>query len=158
MLDGADIQTAWEYGAKGTHWDTKAETVTIKGKESAGVTYTEGQFHMLASVETPTSLQSKNFIDPTLALATFVSPAGDPGKASVTKLASDGETAFNLESQVAALLPMTDKLGAYIVDINKERNNVIAAVANGTQTVDAGMAEYNSKVGALVKEVLDSYK
>ena len=24
MLDGGDVQTAWEYGAKGTHWDTKA--------------------------------------------------------------------------------------------------------------------------------------
>ena len=29
MLDGGDIQTAWEYGAKGTHWDDKAETVTL---------------------------------------------------------------------------------------------------------------------------------
>ena len=25
MLDGGDVQTLWEYGAKGTHWDTKAE-------------------------------------------------------------------------------------------------------------------------------------
>jgi len=156
MLDGGDIQTAWEYGAKGTHWDTKAETVTIKGKETAGVAYTEGQFHMLASIETPTSLMTKNFIDPTLALGSF--PNGDPGKASITKLAADGEAAFNLQSTVATLLPMTDKLGAYIVDINKERNNVIAAVANGTQTVDVGMAEYNTKVGTLVKEVLASYK
>jgi len=156
MLDGSDIQTAWEYGAKGTHWDTKAETVTIKGKETAGVAYTEGQFHMLASIETPTSLMTKNFIDPTLALGSY--PNGDPGKASITKLALDGEAAFNLESTVATLLPMTDKLGAYIVDINKERNNVIAAVANGTQTVDVGMAEYNTKVGTLVKEVLASYK
>ena len=29
MLDGGDIQTAWQYGAKGTHWDDKAETVTL---------------------------------------------------------------------------------------------------------------------------------
>ena len=158
MLDGGDIQTAWEYGAKGTHWDTKAETVTVKDDKTTGKVYTEGQFHMLPSVETPTTLQSKNFIDPTLAMATFVSADGDPGKASIPKIVSDGETAFNLESTVATLLPMTDKLGAYIVDINKERNNVIAAVANGTQTVDVGMAEYNTKVGALVKEVLDSYK
>ena len=29
MLDGGDIQTAWTYGAKGTHWNDKAETVTL---------------------------------------------------------------------------------------------------------------------------------
>ena len=29
MLDGGDIQIAWQYGAKGTHWDDKAETVTV---------------------------------------------------------------------------------------------------------------------------------
>jgi len=156
MLDGGDMQTAWTYGAKGTHWDTKAESVTIKGKESVITTFKEGEFHSLPSVETPTSLQAKNFIDPTLSLATFVN--GDPGKATVTKLAADGEAAFIAQSQLAALLPMTEKLGAYIVDINKERNNVIAAVTNGTQTVDVGMAEYNTKVGSLVKEVLAAYK
>jgi len=156
MLDGGAIQTAWEYGAKGTHWDTKAETVTVQADKTAGTTYTEGQFHMLPSVETPTVLMSKNFMDPTLALGSF--PNGDPGKASIAKIAIDGETAFNEESTVATLLQMTPKLGAYIVDINKERNNVIAAIANGTQTVDVGMAEYNTKVGSLVKEVLASYK
>jgi len=156
MLDGGDIQTAWEYGAKGTHWDTKAETVTVQDDKTAGVAYTEGQFHMLPNVETPTVLMSKNFMDPTLTLGSF--PNGDPGKASIAKIAIDGENAFNEQSTVANLLQMTPKLGAYIVDINKERNNVIAAVANGSKTVDEGMTEYNTKVGSLVKEVLESYK
>ena len=111
---------------------------------------------MLPNTETPTVLMSKNFMDPTLALGSF--PNGDPGKASIAKIAIDGENAFNEQSTVANLLQMTPKLGAYIVDINKERNNVIAAVANGSKTVDEGMTEYNTKVGSLVKEVLESYK
>ena len=52
MLDGGDIQVAWEYGAKGTHWDDKEETVyslQLKGKddEKKAQTYTakEGEFH-----------------------------------------------------------------------------------------------------------------
>ena len=59
MLDGGDIQTAWEYGAKGTHWDTKAETVTLQGKEDQGKEYTEGTFHMLPSPEKPNSLMHR---------------------------------------------------------------------------------------------------
>jgi len=157
MLDGGDIQTAWTYGAKGTHWDTKAETVTIKNDKTAGNTFKEGEFHMLASIETPTNIMAKNFIDPTLSLATFAYATGDPGKATIPKIAVDGENAFINEKTIATLLPMTEKLGEYSVDINKERNNVITAIANGSMTVEVGMAEYNSKVGALVKEVLNSY-
>ena len=41
MLDGGDIQIAWQYGAKGTHWDDKEETVTVYS--SAGKDGREGQ-------------------------------------------------------------------------------------------------------------------
>ena len=76
MLDGGDIQIAWQYGAKGTHWDDKAETVTVydsKGgvNESKTKTYEEGVFHFLTTPEDNTKLMSKNHIDKSLAIATF---------------------------------------------------------------------------------------
>ncbi len=64
MLDGGDIQTAWEYGAKGTHTDDKAESVTIAKKEDDIKTYKEGEFHMLPQPEKPDTWMPKNFIDP----------------------------------------------------------------------------------------------
>ena len=54
MLDGGDIQIAWEYGAKGTHWDDKAETVySLAGKVERRRLrlYEEGEFHFLPSPE-----------------------------------------------------------------------------------------------------------
>ena len=86
MLDGGDVQTAWEYGAKGTHWDTKAETVTVKGGENRGRSYTQGQFHMLPSPERPTSFMQKNHIDYMLVLAKFKNGT-DPGAATITETA-----------------------------------------------------------------------
>ena len=50
MLDGGDVQMLWTHGAKGTHWDDKAETVTVEKKEDQPKTYTEGQFHYLPGI------------------------------------------------------------------------------------------------------------
>ena len=70
MLDGGDIQEAWTYGAKGTHWDTIAETVTLQDSDTS-TTYKDGEFHHLPSPEKPYQLQMKNHIDPLLALAKY---------------------------------------------------------------------------------------
>ena len=70
MLDGGDIQTAWTYGAKATHWDDKAETVTL-AENKGTFEYKEGEFHFLPSPEKPSTLMSKNHIDPILSLAKF---------------------------------------------------------------------------------------
>lgn len=154
MLDGGDVQTAWEYGAKGTHWDTKAESVTVQGKEDKPTTYTEGTFHMLPSPETPTSLMKKNHIDPILALGTFKN--GDPGASSIAEVATKNGEFFAKNSSVAIPVPMTEELGDYISDINKERNIIISAVATGQMTADEGMTEYKKQVGTLVETVLKS--
>ena len=90
MLDGGDIQIAWQYGAKGTHWDDKAETVTVynsKGEvdEKKTKTYEEGVFHFLPTPEDNTKLMSKNHIDKSLAIATFGDNT-DPGNRALTHL------------------------------------------------------------------------
>lgn len=154
MLDGNETQMAWIYGAKGTHWDTKAETVTLKGKESEGLTYAEGQFHMLPSPEKPSNMMTKNHIDTLLAIASF--SGKDPGDSLVPKIARENMDFFAKNSTVAVPVPMTEELSDNIGDINKQRNVIIAAVANGAMTVDQGMTEYQKKVGSLVEEVLKS--
>ncbi len=156
MLDGGDVQTLWEYGAKGTHWDDKAETVTLKGKEDQGTTYEEGQFHMLPQPESPDKLMSKNFIDPILALAKFADGKEDPGSASITELAKANGEFFAQNSTVAVPLPMTTALSENITDINTARNYVISQVALGYMTVDEGMDYYTKTVGSSVDTVIKS--
>ncbi len=155
MLDGGDIQTAWEYGAKGTHWDTKAETVTLQGKEDQGKTYEEGTFHMLPSPEKPNSLMQKNHIDPILALAKFKNGT-DPGSATMDESAISNGEFFAKNSKVATALPMTTELSENITDINTARNYVIAQVALNNMTVEQGMEYYKTTVGSASETVLKS--
>lgn len=157
MLDGGDVQMAWEYGAKGTHWDDKAETVTLasdpEGKKTK--TYTEGQFHFLPSPEKPNTLMKKNHIDPTLALATF-GDKEDPGNKAMTDVVMENAKFFDANSSIAVPVPMNETFGNNITDINKTRNEVIAKVALGDWTVDDAMKYYTDTVGAKVNEVLES--
>lgn len=154
MLDGGDVQLAWTYGAKGTHWDTKAESVTLQGKESSPTVYTEGQFHMLPSPEKPSVMMQKNHIDPILSLAKFT--AGDPGASSLTAIAVENGEFFAANSAVAIPVPQTEEMGDNIADINIQRKNIVAKVASGELTAEQGMTEYNKNVGTLVTEVLES--
>lgn len=157
MLDGGDVQMAWEYGAKGTHWDDKAETVTLasdpEGKKTK--TYTEGQFHFLPSPEKPNTLMKKNHIDPTLALATF-GDKEDPGNKAMNDVVKENAKFFDANSSIAVPVPMNETFGNNITDINKTRNEVIAKVALGDWTVDDAMKYYTDTVGAKINEVLES--
>lgn len=155
MLDGGDVQTAWEYGAKGTHWDTKAESVTVKGKEDKPTEYKEGEFHMLPSPEKPTGLMKKNHIDPILALATFKNGT-DPGAKAITDVAKTNGEFFANNSTVAVAVPYTEEMADNISDINKQRNIIVSKVANGEMSAADGIKEYQSKVGNKVDEVLKS--
>ena len=156
MLDGGDVQTAWEYGAKGTHWDTKAETVTLQGAID-GETYEEGTFHMLPSPEKPNTLQAKNNIDPLLALAKFNTEDGiDPGYDSITDEAKENAAFFFANSKSEVALPMTTELSENSTDINTTRNYVISQVALGYMSVDEAMTYYQNTVGSNINIVLKS--
>ena len=155
MLDGGDIQTAWTYGAKGTHWDDKAETVTLADGKGT-FEYKEGEFHFLPSPEKPSTLMSKNHIDPILALAKFQDGKEDPGASAMTETAKANGDFFAENSTVAVPLPMTTALSENITDINTARNYVISQVALGYMTVDEGMNYYKTTVGSLADTVLKS--
>lgn len=161
MLDGGDIQMAWEYGAKGTHWDinkTGAEFKYTLAENSKGQivekTAKDGAFYFLPSPEDPTTLMKKNHVDPVLALASY--NGTDPGMAAVSDNVKSNFAMFSAQSQVATPLPMTEALGNNIGDINSKRNEVISKVALGQMTVDEGMAEYTKEVGGKVETVLKS--
>ncbi|MGN0408067.1 MAG: extracellular solute-binding protein [Bacteroides sp.] len=155
MLDGGDVQTAWEYGAKGTHWDTKAETVTLKGREDKGTAYAEGQFHMLPSPDSPNKLMIKNHIDPILALAKFKN-GSDPGASRVSETAKANLEFFVSNSTVMESVPCTNEMAEYINDINKQRISIVNSVAKGSMSAESGIADYRAKVGTKVDEVLKS--
>lgn len=153
MLDGGTVQTLWTYGAKGVHWNDIAESVTLSGSDKS-TAYTAGQFHFLPSVEKPTTLQTKNHIDPLLSLAKFTS--GDPGAAAIVDLAKTNMDFFAKNSSVAVPVPQTTVLGDNIGDINTQRQAIVAKVATGELTADQGIAEYTKNVGSLVQKSLDS--
>ena len=154
MLDGGDVQMLWTHGAKGTHWDDKAETVTVEKKEDQPKTYTEGQFHYLPGIEKPDQWQTKNHIDPILSIANFTN--GYVGESLIPEVARENGEFFAENSQVAVPLPMTAELSNNIGDINTARTYVIAQVALGYMTVDEGMDYYNKTVGSLSNAVLKS--
>ena len=155
MLDGGDIQVAWEYGAKGTHWDDKEEDVTLKGKEDKVSSYKEGEFHFLPTPEDATKLMSKNHVDPSLAIADFGDKT-DPGDKAVTQIVTDCYKMFNANSEIAAVLPATEVLNNNIVDINTKRLEVLSQVVLGEKTYDEAMADYNKQVGAKITAVIES--
>lgn len=151
MLDGGDVQMLWIYGAKGTHWDDKAETITLQGKENNPLTYSEGQFHSLPSPEKPDTLMNK---DTLLTIGTFKN--GDPGKDAVPEIARQNRAFFAENSKVATPLPMTEALSDNISDINIARKYIVAQVALDYMSVSDGMKYYQDTVGADVDAVLKS--
>lgn len=153
MLDGDKIQVAWQYGAKGTHWDDKAETVTLKDGTEKG-TYEEGQFHFLPKPEGQDSLMSKNHIDPALALTTFKDK--DPGAKEMAAVAKENSEMFLAHSKVATPLVMTETVGNNIGAINEKRNELISKVALNKMTVDEAMKEYQDTQGSKVEACLKS--
>lgn len=153
MLDGGDVQLAWEAGAKGTHWDTKAESVTLQGKEDKLTTYTEGQFHFLPSPEKPNTLQKKNHIDPILALGKLKDGVPAP---TISEVAQKNGDWFANNCEQAQAVPMTDATSDYLNDVNKARKEVVAKVALGDWTVDQGMEYYNQQVKTYVDQILAS--
>lgn len=160
MLDGGDIQIAWQYGAKGTHWDDKAETVTVynsKGEvdEKKTKTYEEGVFHFLPTPEDNTKLMSKNHIDKSLAIATFGDNI-DPGNKSVDPLITENYAMFNANSKLETPLWNTEVLSNNISDINTKRLEVVSQVVLGEKTYDEAMADYKKQVGAKCDAVIES--
>ncbi len=140
MLDGGDMQMLWTYGVEGTHWSTAAETVL-------GVTYEEGQFHMLENLEKAGTAYTKNHIDPMLSLATFAEGYYDPMEDSVKAEAKLSSQIFNDNSKMAKIVPTTDEMTMYNGDLTTLKNELIAKVAMGEMTYEEAMAKFETDGG-----------
>lgn len=153
MLDGGAVQTLWTYGVKGVHWDDKAET--IKLTEDKELTFTEGQFHFLPSLEKPDTLLTKHHLDPMLSFATYVDNA-DPGISSVNPVAKDSSEKFNEWAVPAKMVVSNDTINEYNADLWDLRTQIITKVVTGDMSVEDGMNEYTSQSADMVQEILDS--
>lgn len=150
MLDGGEVQTLWTYGAKGTHWDDKAETFTCGENEYS---YEEGVFHMLPTPEKPDTLMKRNHLDPMLSIATF---ENDPGKDTIVPSAAESQSRFNQWSKMAPIIVSNEEINAYSGDLWDLRKTIVADIAQGNITVDEGMAKYQEQSASMVQEILGS--
>lgn len=149
MLDGGDMQTLWTYGVEGTHWSTQAETV-------CGNTYSDGEFHMLESLEKPGTQYTKNNIDPMLSISDYVDDA-DPGQAQIAEEARASQQTFNDNSRLAPNIKSTDEMSQYNGDLTTLKNSIIADVVTQGLSVDEGYQRFEDEGGAQwSKMIVDS--
>ena len=137
MLDGGDMQFLWTYGVEGVHWSTAAEEV-------CGVTYEEGQFHMLENREKEGTVYTKNHIDPMLAVAPL---ENDPKADAVAEEAKVSAETFQEHSKMAQLVVSTDEMAEYNGDLTTLKNEVIAKVVTQGMSVEDGMAYFDQQGG-----------
>lgn len=149
MLDGGAVQTLWTYGAEGTHWSTKAETLTAGDVTK---TFQEGEFHMLVNLEKPDTFETKNHIDPMLSVASWVGE--DPGAATVDELSKESAKNFDAWSRIAPVIVSNDTMSQYSADLWDARNYVITQVVTQGMSVEDGMQYYHDKTDSMVAEIL----
>lgn len=149
MLDGGDVEFLWTYGAKGYHWDDKAETVVIgEGDKATSAEYQEGEFHMLVNPETKT-LFTKQHLDPALTVA----PLLDPPQ-SETDVVTTCNEFFIANSELAPFLPSSEVLNDYNGDLWEIKNKVITEVVVNGQDIATWMEYYRTNAGSMAEEVL----
>ena len=150
MLDGDKVQTLWTYGAEGTHWSTKAESITTgSGEKEKTTEYTEGQFHLLPTIADPTTLFKKNHIDNAL----VVSPLTN-GYATSTDMIDVSNKFFTDNCVDAPAAPSSETYTNESGNINDAKMAVISAVVVEGGDVDAAMQTYVDTVGATVEQCL----
>ena len=149
MLDGGEMQTLWTYGAEGTHWSTKAETVL-------GVTYEEGQFHMLESLEKPGTAYTKNHIDPLLSNGDYIDDK-DPGMNQFKDEAKASAEMFVENSRLVVTVPSTDAMSQHNGDLTTLKNSIVADVVTQGVSIEEAYARYEKEGGAdWSKAIVDS--
>ena len=150
MLDGDKVQTLWTYGAEGTHWSLKAESITTGAGEKAKTTeYKEGEFHLLPTIADPTALFKKNHIDNAFVVAPLTN-----GYASSTDMIDTSNKFFTDNCVDAPAAPASETYTNESGNINDAKKAVISAVVVEGGDVDAAMETYVNTVGATVEQCL----
>jgi ABC-type glycerol-3-phosphate transport system substrate-binding protein len=156
IYDGAEVQALWTYGVKGTHWDDKAETITLKNKDYV---YAANEFHFLLDPATKSSFMKKNHIDPLLQMGKFIEgkdPAATAKSPIVSPKALEVMSMFNVNCKNAPVIISTTTITENSAKIWEKRNELVTKIVAQNMNVDDAMAEYQSAVGAEVKKCLES--
>lgn len=149
MLDDGDVQFRYTYGAKGFHWDDKAETVVVgEGDAAVSTEYKDGEFHMMTNQETKT-LFTKNHLDPALTVAPL-----SHAPQSQTDAAVESNEFFIANSKLAPFLPSSDVLNDYNGDLWELKRKVITEVVVNGNDVATWMDHYRTNSAQMVEEVL----
>lgn len=150
MLDDGEVQFRYTYGAKGFHWDDKAETVVVgEGDAAVSTDYNEGEFHMMTNQETHT-LFTKNHLDPALTVA----PLSNAPQ-SQTDAAVDSNLFFIEHSTLAPFLPSSDELNNVNGDLWELKRKVITEVVVNGQDIATWMDNYRRDSAKMVEGVLN---
>ena len=153
MLDGDTVQTLWTYGAKGVHWDTKAEEFVTnpddpdKRKEYS---YEEGEFHLLPSPNDPNSLWKKNHLDSVLVIAPLTN-----GFVDSDPLVEKGNEFFTTHCVDAPQAPSSEIYTQYEADLATDKTTWMNKVVAGEMTGAEAIAEYQAKYGDIAQQILD---
>lgn len=149
MLDGGDVEFLWTYGAKGTHWDDKAEEFTA-GEKTYGP-YAEGEFHMLPSPEKPDTVLTKNHLDPMLSI---VALDAEHSVAAADEVVEECNQFFMDNSVLAPFIPSSDALNNYNGDLWDIKNKVITEVVVNGGDVNEWMQYYKDNASQMSAEVV----
>lgn len=148
-LDGGEVQQLWTYGVEGVHWSTAAEEV-------CGVSYEEGQFHMLESRESPGTQYTKAFFAGDNPLARF-EEGKDIGEGSFDPLMLESNALFNANSRPAQLPVSTEEMAQYNGDLTTLKYSIIADCVTQGISVEDGMKRFEEEGGAEWSQlILDS--
>lgn len=155
IFQGTEVMSVWMYGAKGTQWDTKAETITLNKVEYK---FSEGEFHFLLNKKGSAFL-TKNNIDPLLPLCSYVE-GKNPAPADLTKfvpeMAYKNQVMFNENCTPAPAIKSNAVLTMASGDIMAKRMEIATAIIEGKMSYEEGMKEYNTAVGSKVDLCLES--
>lgn len=150
MLDGDVCQTLWTFGAEGTHWSLKAESITTGSGDKAKTTeYKEGEFHCLPTIADPTSLFKKNHIDNAGVIAPLTN-----GYSNTTDTVAASNAHFVANCVDAPSAPSCETYTNESVSITDAKKAVISSVVVEGGDVDEAMAKYVDTVGAIVEQCL----
>ena len=149
ILDGGDMQFLWTYGVEDVHWSRKAGTVL-------GVTYEDGQFHMLESLEIPGTAYTKHHTDPVSSLASFAEGYDDPIDEIIQPENLESAEIFAANCRPAAIVPSTDAMSTYNGDLTTLKNELIAKVAMGEMTYEDAMTRFANEGQAWSDAIVES--
>ena len=145
-LDGGEVQELWTYGVEGVHWSTAAEEV-------CGVSYEEGQFHMLESRESPGTQYAKAFFAGDNPLARF-EEGKDIGEGSFDPMVLESNELFNANSRPAQLPVSTEEMAQYNGDLTTLKYSIIADCVTQGLSVEEGMQRFEEEGGAEWSQII----